>query len=188
MKKVIIVHGWSGSPKEPTHIYLKNELENLGFQVTVPEMPNKNHPEIESWVNHLLSICPNPDKDTHFIGHSIGCQTILRYLEKLNSRSKVGKIVLLAPWFHLQNLEGPESEAIAKPWIEKGMNIEKINKHISEITCIFSDNDLWVPLSDKDIFQKLFNAKISIQHNKGHFTEDDGVLEVPEILDEYRLK
>jgi len=92
--------------------------------------------------------------------------------------------VFVAPWFHLQNLEGPESEKIAKPWLETPINFDKINSHITKLTAIFSDNDQWVPVSDKEIFRQLLNAKIIVEHNKGHFAHDDGVTELPVLIEE----
>ncbi|MGV8142231.1 MAG: RBBP9/YdeN family alpha/beta hydrolase [Candidatus Pacearchaeota archaeon] len=188
MKKAILVHRWDGSPESDWYQNTKKELENKGFEVIIPEMPSPANPKIEKWVEHLNSICPKPNSETYFIGHSIGCQTILRYLEQLSTKTKVGKIILIAPWFHLDNLEDSESERIAKPWIENSLNFEKINNHISSMTCIFSDNDPWVPLSDREIFRKFFSAKTIVEHNKGHFTESDGVTTFPEVITELITK
>ncbi len=99
-KRVFIIHGWGGSPEEAIHNWLKKSLEKKGFSVFVPEMPDTENPVIEKWVTHLGKIAKNPDKDTYFIGHSIGCQTILRYLENISS--KLGGVILVAPWMHLQ--------------------------------------------------------------------------------------
>ncbi len=184
MKTAIIVHGWAYNPKMSWYPYVKKELEAKGFHVEAPEMPNPLEPKINEWVNKLREIIPSPNKETYFIGHSIGCQTILRYLQDLPEKTKVGKIVFVAPWFHLQDLEGPEAEKIAKPWLETPMDFDKINKHITEITAIFSDNDQWVPVSDKEIFRQLLDAKIIVEHEKGHFAEDDNIFEVPQVIDE----
>ncbi|MBI4133019.1 hypothetical protein HY478_00235 [Candidatus Uhrbacteria bacterium] len=34
----------------------------------------------------------------------------------------------------------------------------------------------------KECFKKNLGAKVLIEHNKGHFTEEDGVVEVPEVI------
>ena len=184
MKTAIIVHGWAYNPKMNWYPSVKKELEAKDFEVIVPEMPNSKEPKINEWVSKLKEIVPLPNKNTYFIGHSIGCQTILRYLQELPEKTKVGKIVLVAPWFHLQNIEGPEAEKIAQPWLETPIDFDKINSHITQITAIFSDNDPWVPVSDKEIFRKLLNAKIIVEHNKGHFAQDDGITELPKVIEE----
>ncbi|MCX6715781.1 MAG: NYN domain-containing protein, partial [Candidatus Taylorbacteria bacterium] len=84
-KRVVIVHRWSGGPNDDWRPWLKNELEKNGCEVFVPEMPDTEAPIIEKWVNCLSKIVGVPDSNTYFIGHSIGCQAILRYLETVNT-------------------------------------------------------------------------------------------------------
>lgn len=131
-------------------------------------MPNTDEPEIEKWVPFLAKQVKNPDKDTYFIGHSIGCQTILRYLE--TAKGKIGGIVFVAPWFNLKNLE-PEEKSIAKPWLEIPIDCKKILTRTKRIVAIFSDNDEVVPLNDSKIFKKKLKAKVIIERKKGHFND-----------------
>ena len=183
MKTVYIIHGWSGSPNEPIHKWLKSQLEEKGFEVVVPEMPHPDNPSIEDWVHKLNEVIENPDEDSILVGHSIGCQTILRYLEQLNPEIKVGKVILLAPWFTLSNLE-PEEEEIRKPWTDTPINELEVMKHVSKMTTIFSDDDPVVPMEEnKKIFEERFGAEIIVKNGNGHFTEEDAVTEVPSVLD-----
>jgi len=170
MKKVIIVHGWGGNPNNHWFPSVADSLKQEGFQVEVPEMPNTNKPEMSAWVNKLTEIVPKPNRETYFIGHSIGCQAILRYLDSLKGGVQVGKIVLVAPYLHNA--------------LDKSIDFEKVKRHISNITAIFSDNDEEVSLSDKEIFKALLDAKIIVEHNKGHFTEGDNVIEFPLVVKE----
>ncbi len=181
MKRVFIIHRWEGYPEEGWYPWLKKELEKNGFEVFVPAMPNTNEPKIEEWVNFLTNLVGEPDKNTYFIGHSIGCQTILRYLEKLNGK-KVGGVIFVAGWFILSNLETEEEKIIAKPWLETSINFEKIKKTTNNFIAIFSDNDPYVPIEDKDIFKEKLGAEIIIENNKGHFSGEDGVTELPAAL------
>ncbi len=181
-KRVFIVHGWDGSPDELLHKWLKAELEKNGFRVVVPQMPNSKKPMIEAWVSKLEEIVGAPDKDTILVGHSIDCQTILRYLEKLNPASKVGGVVFVAPWLTLLNLESEEEWRVADPWLNTPIRETDIIKHTPKITAIFSDNDPYVPSENIELFKKRFNAEIIIEHQKGHFTADDGVEKLESAL------
>ncbi len=173
MKKVFIIHGWGGSPDEEIHKWLKSELQSRGFQVQVPEMPLSENPQIQKWIPFLQKIVRTPDENTFFIGHSIGCQTILRYLEALPEKTKVGGIVLLAPWTTLLETayENPEKEK------------EIAKSHSNNFISIFSDDDFCVPLSESKIFKEKLNSKIIIEHNKGHFTMENDISKVPSVLD-----
>lgn len=183
-KRVFIIHGWGFKPKHNWYPWLKKELESKEFEAYVPEMPNTDEPEIGAWVGHLEEIVGKPDEQTYFVGHSVGCQTILRYLEKSNA--KIGGIVCVAGWFNLAGLkeEGEEVIAIARPWIETPIDFEKVKNTASNITAIFSDNEPYGYVEEnKKVFEDKLNAKIIIEHKKGHFEKDDGVTEIPSVLE-----
>jgi len=173
MKKVIIVHGWGGSSEDNWVPWIKQELKNRGFDAVALDMPNTEKPEIKKWVGFLKSNVKSLDENTFFIGHSVGCQAILRYLEKMNK--KVGGVVLVAPWMHLDKKtieeEGEESVKISKPWMETPIDFKKVKK-LSKFVCILSDNDPYVPLSDAKLFKKELNAEIVVEHKEEHFTEE----------------
>ena len=181
MKRVILVHRWSGGPKDDWRPWLKKELEKLGFRVFVPAMPDSDTPVINKWVSKLYEVVGTPDSETYFVGHSIGCQTILRYLENVNT--PVGGAVFVAGWFNLENMETEEEERIAKPWIEIPINLEKVKKVLPKSTLIISDNDPYGAFEEnKKKFYEL-GSKIVVVHNADHFTEEDGFTELPQCLD-----
>lgn len=181
-KRVFIVHGWGGSPNEPMHIWLKKELEKKGLKVISEEMPNTEEPNMDSWVSHLSKLVGKLDENTYFIGHSIGCQTIMRFLEKQNS--KIGGAIFIAGWFKLDNLEEIENE-IAKPWLTKPIEFKKVKRNINKLTVILSNNDPFNQVEfNSNIFKKELGAKVIIKNKMGHFTEENGITELPDAINE----
>jgi len=185
-KRAFIIHGWDGKPEHGWYPWMKKQLEAKGFHVQLPEMPNTEEPEIEAWVSTLKKLAAEVNEETYFIGHSVGCQTILRFLQTLPEGTKIGGAVLVAPWMHLDQKtieeEGPEVVEVAKPWMETPIDWEKIKHH--KYVAIFSDNDSYVPLSDSKIFEEKLCAKIIIEKEKGHFAGDEGIFELPVALEE----
>ena len=182
-KRVFIVHGWEGTPEEGWFPWLKGELQNKGFKVEVPVMPDTAKPKIEKWLPHLIKQVGKPDKNTYLVGHSMGCQTILRYLEGLPETSRIGGFVLVAGFIKLKNLTDEEFETV-KPWLTTSINLDKVRTHTKNVTTIFSDNDTWVPLSDAKVFEKKLGANVVIMKRKGHFSGDDGINKLPIVLKE----
>ena len=186
VKRVFIIHGWGGKPEHGWYLWLKSELEKKGFEAYVPEMPNTETPTIEEWVPFLKGLVGKPDEDTRFVGHSVGCQAILRYLEALPKSAKVGGVVFVAPWMELDKQtiedEGEEVIAIAKPWVETPINWAKVLEHTNKFVAIFSDNDPYVPLSNSKIFESRLKAKIIIEKKKYHFDQASGITKLPSIL------
>jgi uncharacterized protein len=179
-KRVFIIHGWDGSPQNSWFPWLKNELEQKGFEVQALSMPHPEKPTIDDWVNHLAEAVGEADDNTFFVGHSIGCQTIMRYVEQLEK--SVGGLVFVAGFFRLLYLVTKEEKVIAKPWLEIPMDYDKIKQQAGKIIAIFSDDDPDVDLGDKKLFEKYLNAETIVEHKKGHFSDDAGVMELPSAL------
>jgi predicted alpha/beta hydrolase family esterase len=174
-KKIFIIHGWDYTPDMHWYPWLKTELEKKGYEVVAPNMPNTSIPMIKEWVNFLGKVVGKIDKNTFFVGHSIGSQTIMRFLEKQPSKNKIGGCVFVAGWFNLTNLEDKEIESIAKPWIETKINTEKVMEVANKIIVLLSENDPFNCLIENVEKFKEINAKVIIEKNKGHYTSDDGI-------------
>jgi len=182
MKEAYIIHGWGGSSSsEPWFKWLKEEIKNKGYEVTIFDMPNTDNPKIEEWVGYLQKNIKDVDEETYFIGHSIGCQTILRYLEKLHKNKKIAGCVFVAPWFDLINQE-PEELKIAHPWTNTKIDFSRILEHCDNFLAIFSDNDPYVHLNEIGKFKKNLGAKIIIKKNQEHFNETKKIPEIIEFL------
>jgi predicted alpha/beta hydrolase family esterase len=101
---------------------------------------------------------------------------------------KWGCVILVAPWIHLTEAayEAPEDREIAKPWIETPIDWKAIRNHVPtcKITAIFSDDDLFVALSEADIFKKELSAKIIVEHSLSHIKDEAGIRDLQPALDE----
>jgi hypothetical protein len=182
-KRIFIVHGWEGHPEEGWFPWLKKELEAKGFEVHVPSMPHPDTPTIGDWVAHLAKVVGESDERTYLVGHSIGCQTVIRYLESIDT--KIGGALLVAGW--LLRLTGDlsaEEIEIVRPWIETPINYSKVKENCPAITCVFSDNDPFVALEkNKEAFIERLGAHVVVEHAKGHLNGEANVTELPSARD-----
>jgi predicted alpha/beta hydrolase family esterase len=174
-KRVFVVHCWGGKPNTRWYPWLKTELESKNFNTYVPAMPNTQHPRMNAWINHLKKVVGTPDKNCYFVGHSVCCIKILRYLETINV--KVGGVVMVAGFATGLGYEDLES------FFEKPINWKKIKLNCKKFVAIHSDNDPYVSLHyGTDIFKDKLNANLIIEHNKGHFSTDKNVTKLPSAL------
>lgn len=181
-KRIFIIHGWGNTPESDWYPWLKTELKRRGFAVQIPAMPDTNQPEIDAWVSHLSDVVGTPDEETSVVGHSIGCQAILRYLERLPKQMRISGAVFVAGWFTLSGLD-EEEEAIARPWLKTPLDCQKIRQHVANITAIFSDDDPYVPPENQRLFEERLGAAMRVEKGKGHFAVEDGVSVLPVALD-----
>ena len=184
-KRVFILHGWGGFPEEGWFPWLKAELENRGFAVSVPHLPKADEPRIHHWVPALKEAVGIIDDHTYFVGHSLGCQTIVRYLEGLSEDVKVGGAVFVAGFFkRLSNLEDDDVvRSVSQEWLQTPVNFEKVKLHLDKCVAIFSDNDPYVPIDNQEEYKEKLGAQIIVEHEKGHFSGSTGTTALPVALD-----
>jgi len=181
MKRAIIVHCWEGYPEYCWYPYVKGELGSKSFQVEVPAFPETEAPKESLWVPKLAEVVGKPDEDLYLIGHSVGCITILRYLETLGPNEKIGGAVMVAGF--TDDLGYKELEN----FFTKPIDFEGIKKHCPKFIGIFSDNDPYVSLKFADIYKEKLEAEIVTKHNMGHFSgpieDEKSCIELPDVVE-----
>lgn len=188
-KKVYLIHGWGGNDSsEGWFGWLKQNMKDRGIEVIGFNMPNTDAPKIEEWIGFMKENIPSEDIDeeTYFIGHSVGCQAILRFLETFDEGIKVAGAIFVAPWMELDKNtieeEGEEVIEIAKPWEETPIDFEKIKKHSERFLAIFSDDDPYVPLKEVDKFKNNLNAETIVKNNEEHFNQTESIKEILDFI------
>ncbi len=180
MKKIYLIHGWGGNPNsEAWFSWLRNECRKRDIQLTIPGMPDTDNPKIEEWLEKAREVI-KPDEETYLIGHSMGAQLILRYLEQLPAEVKINGCIFVAGFFNLleTTYECPADVGIARPWIEKPIDLKKVRLHTDDFLAIFSRTDPCVPVSDSEIFKEKLGAEIIIKDDEGHFNETKEIKEI----------
>lgn len=203
-RRVFLVHGWGGRSDNHWFPYLKWELIANGFEVYAPQMPSAAEPKLKEWLDFLKDYVGKLDTDTYFVGHSLGCITIARYLASLHSPFpkgsgssasrgiskssgredtstsfkkggiKVGGCVFVAGFSGRLNI--PE----IREFYELPFDPEKAKQHCDKFVMIFSDNDHAVPMEKSLEFAKQLGARTILERGKDHFS--DGLKSLPSAL------
>lgn len=163
MKRAIIVHCWSGKPNYCWYPQTKQELESAGFKVLVPAMPETDAPEFSRWLKTLQDAAGAPDKELYLVGHSLGCITIMRYLEALPQGAKVGGVVFVAGF--TEDLKYKE----LKSFFTTPLDFGNIKPKASHFVAIYSDNDPYVPIKHVEIFKEKLGAELIFKPGLKHF-------------------
>ena len=177
-KRLIIVHGWEGSPQEGWYPWIAAEMVRKGWSVQVPAMPNAAQPEQSRWVPHLVDIGGKVDRNTFFVGHSLGCITILRFLERLKSQEKIGGVILVA------GFDKPLKYKELKNFFQESIAWNRIKKNCKKFVTIHSEDDPYVPVENGLRLEKNLDTKRIVVNGLKHFSGDDGVARLPLVLQE----
>jgi uncharacterized protein len=129
MKNAVILHAMGNFPNDHWYPWLKRELEQKGYEVWVPQLPDTNTPSIKVWVPYIVNNGKFTE-NTVIIGHSAGAAVILSLLEEL--KIKIAQAILVAgfPFY-------PGGDPIVK----FSYDWEKIRNNVGEMIFINSDND-----------------------------------------------
>lgn len=178
MQRAVLIHGWEGYPEEGWRPWLTKELEAKGFEVFVPAMPDTNHPRPEAWLEHLQKIIGPPDSDCILVGHSLGCPTILQYLQRLTGDEVIGAAIMVAGFF--EHIDDDYEEI--KPFVAPTLDWDAILAHCRRFAVIHSDDDTVVPLPYAERLAEHLGVSVRLQHGYGHFSGSDGIDTAPCIL------
>jgi predicted alpha/beta hydrolase family esterase len=188
MNNAILIHGWNTKeeyydPARPTASndhwfpWLTKQLVLKNINTISIEMPDGYYPKYDIWKRELERYNITPQ--TTLVGHSCGGVFLVRWLSEVNT--KVGKVILVAPWLGLDT----GNEPFDKNFFEFEID-PNIAKKTASLTVFISDDDQKSVLeSVKILREKLAGAKFREFKNKGHFTLNslDGP-EFPELLGE----
>ncbi len=94
---VLILHGWEGKSDSNWFMSTKETLEQIGYEVIVPDLPNSNTPNIEEQLTFLGQFLSRIDERSIIIGHSLGGQLATKFVELLDKKIKA--LVLVAPTY-----------------------------------------------------------------------------------------
>ena len=162
--RAFIIHGWNSGPDAAWKPWLKKKLEEQGFDAYAPRMPTPLRPECSEWVQKIEETVGTPDGDCFFIGHSLGCAAILRYLEKINTM--VGGAVLAAGPSNGMNFP------FIKSFFRKGFDWKKIKSSCRKFVIIHSENDRIVPIKHAYVLKQALDAELIVDR-RGHFMKLD---------------
>lgn len=175
MKRAIIIHGWDEKPTGQWLPWMKQELENIGWVVETPEMPNTKNPKLNEWMNTLQSL--SPDEETLLIGHSLGNALILRYLE--NPTINIRGAILVAAWDWLME----DIREYHETFFQTTFDYTEIKSKQIPITIINSTNDPYIDFEKSKLLAEKIGAKFVGIENAGHFMARDGYTEFPKVLE-----
>jgi hypothetical protein len=188
MKKptIYLIPRWAGHPHSDWYDWLLLEVKNkYNIDIQCLNIPDWNQPEVEKSLGYLLERIPEINSDTYFIGHSVGCQAILRFLDyklKQYPNLKIGGFLFIAAWFKID-----QPWVTLKPWLKTNdLNVDLISQNTIYKKVIISDNDPFTSdfMNNNILWKTKFNAEVTIYKNQQHFNKlmDTNILHEVEKL------
>jgi len=174
-KRVFIIHGFQGRPEGGWKPWVKHELEERGFDVFVPSMPDPDHPNKDDWVAKIRETIGEPLGTDVIIGHSLGTIATLRYLESMKPGQTVGKVILVAGFY--EDLGDDEMKDMMT-FVDTPVDWDAVHAHCPRFEVIHSDDDSSVPTRFAQRLANQLKVPIDMHQGYGHFSSGDAILEL----------
>ncbi|KGO27511.1 RBBP9/YdeN family alpha/beta hydrolase [Oenococcus alcoholitolerans] len=171
MRKIYLVHGYTASSRSHWFPWLQ---KRIGQRLICAQMPDPSHPKLQNWLDHLDNLIDDHQKMI-LIGHSLGCVTILRYLQN-HELENVDLILVSAFADKVANL--PE----LNEFVEKDLDFDDLKRKINKAYIISARNDQEVDYRHSDRLAQKLSCPFILMPDGGHFMASDGIKEFPLVL------
>jgi hypothetical protein len=169
-RPLFIVPRWAGRPDTDFYSWLEGQVREARQGITsvrTLDMPNPAQPTIEAWVGALSkAVGPTPEPSTLLMGHSVGCQTVIRYLATLPPGRVIDGVLLVAAWW---DVDKPWESIV--PWIETPVDLARVRAAARRFVVLMSDNDPFTAdhARNRRLWEERLGAEVVLAPGARHF-------------------
>lgn len=172
MPRLIIVPRWAGGPRADFYPWLLDALAELPGRPLVPasaaDLPQPGTPRIDTWPPAILRLLlDSPDlEDTFVLGHSVGCQALLRALAELPPGRRVAGMLAVAGWW---TVDAPWPTIL--PWQEPLGDLARVRAALPALTVLLADNDPFTAdhATNAALWRERLGARVELVPGARHF-------------------
>lgn len=166
-KKVLILHGWGGSDYPHWQAWCASELIKRNYEVSFPQLPNKDAPQFDQWMEKLKKEFDHFAPDI-VLCHSLANSLWFHFVSKYDIKP-VEKLMLIAP----VSQEPIEELKTFYPY----PIVEDLKA--KEVIMVGSTNDPYMSVEEIMELQSKLNIGLKILEDAGHINADSGFGELP---------
>ena len=136
--RICIVPRWGGSADDDWYPWIRRELGDYDTRVA-PLRPQPSAPTIEACVASIEATCGRDLEElsrTVLVGHSVGAQAALRFVESLERPLRVHAVLCVAGWFWVD-----DPWDTIRPFIDTPMDRARVREATGRIEVLMGDDD-----------------------------------------------
>ena len=160
--KVLVIHGIGGKSTHNWLPWFRKVLEEKGYQVLIPNLPNSAQPTLKEWTDALTKLGITKQHTVSVVAHSHGAPTAIEFIYK--NKLKVEKLILVAPvakemgkknWDYIRNEGDSKAVAILQTFSKSNDKVKEVTDLVEKTVLYLSDNDPYIPTGVSKSFEAL---------------------------------
>lgn len=179
-ERIVIVPRWAGGSESDWYPWFRAQLSST--RIDVIDLPNRNAPVIEQCIATLeaeLGTEISTLADTLLVGHSVGCQALMRYLAEQPPSEQpeaAPRLVCVAGWWTVD-----EPWPSIRPWIDTPIALPRLRANTSAVTVLLSDDDPFTRdhRANARTWEQRLDADVRVRVGGRHFNNE----QEPAVLD-----
>lgn len=171
MKKVILIHGYTSSPRRKKYQIISRELSKLGVEYSIPAFPGGEYPHSKKWLKIIDKEVKNTTKPVVLVCHSLGTRAALLYLDKFEQ--KVDTVILIATFNNNFRENGKRRDGNYADFFDYALNIEKIKKLANKFIVVHSKDDDLIDYQQGVEISNELEAELMTYKDMGHFCGEE---------------
>lgn len=176
----LILHGTDSNPEENWFPWLKRQLEDRGYNVWVPSLP-ENHTPNRTVYNDFLFSSEFDFKNSLMIGHSSGAVSVLNMLMD-NRCPHIKQGIMVSAWAGgIPNGYGENNTQFDNLFPANGFDFELMKSKAESLSFVHSGNDPYCPLGQAEYLASKLGASLTVIQDGGHLGQQ--FTELPQVPD-----
>jgi predicted alpha/beta hydrolase family esterase len=172
--RIIFIHGYTASHLADWYPDISVELDKLGIDYAIPDMPGGAYPHAEEWLDTLHNEVVKSTKPLVLVGHSLGTRTALLYLEKYQPKNVQAVFLIAAFANRLENADEALRHGETYPdfFVHK-IDIPKVKKMAEKFIIMHSKDDSSIPYEQGVEISKELGAQLVTFEDRDHFSKSE---------------
>ncbi|MGW3102368.1 RBBP9/YdeN family alpha/beta hydrolase [Streptomyces sp. NPDC001100] len=177
MTAYLVLHGWQNHrPEGHWQHWLADRLRALGHQVTYPQLPDADDPDLDVWLTELRRHLDGPDGPRVVLAHSASALLWLHAVARGVVRDgDADRVLLVAPPSASVVVQHPEIAGFAPPTGELTLP--------GTTRLVAGDDDPYCPEGARTVFGDALGIPTEIIPGAGHLDLDAGYGSWPAVLE-----
>lgn len=177
--KILFIHGYTATSQTDFYPALSAELEKIGIDYSIPNLPGGRYPQSKVWLQILHEKLTRNTKPLIIVGHSLGTRAALLFIDKY--RLPVEHLFLIAPFANrIEN--GMRKQGVYSDFFMRVIDIAEIKPLIKHSYVLHSKDDSSIAFEQGEEIARDIGAELIVSEDHDHFSDPSNAPYILSVL------